>query len=140
MTREQAERVAETWRVVLPMAEDAVGIFYERLFEIDPSTRPLFAAVPMSRQRRKLAAALDAAVRGLAAPEALLPVLRELGERHARYGVRDAHYDSVGAALLWTLETGLGEAWTPATSAAWAAAYGLVATTMRAAAPSAQAA
>ena len=140
MTSDHARIVTETWQHVRPIADAAVASFYERLFAIDPSTPALFAGVPMERQRQKLAQALDAAVNGLRAPDALVPVLQELGRRHQRYGVTDAHYDSVGAALLWTLEQGLGAAWTAEAAEAWTAVYGLVAGTMREAATSVMAA
>jgi hemoglobin-like flavoprotein len=77
---------------------------------------------------------LTAAVKGLDRLDQLVPVVQELGRRHAAYGVTDAHYDTVGTALLWTLEKGLGEAFAPEVEQAWAAVYGLLATTMREAA------
>ena len=134
MTPEQKDLVRESWALVLPIADDAAALFYGRLFEIDPATRPLFAAVRPEEQRRKLMLALDAAVRGLDQLDALVPVIEALGRRHVGYGVTEAQYDSVGAALLWTLENGLGAAWTPATAEAWAAAYALLSGVMRGAA------
>ena len=74
---------------------------------------------------------LTAVVQGLDHFEALLPAIQDLGRRHAGYGTTDAHYDSVGQALLWTLEQALGEGWTPEVAAAWADAYGTVAKVMR---------
>ncbi len=134
MTPEQKDLVRESWVQVLPIADAAAALFYGRLFEIDPATPALFAAVRPEEQRRKLMLALDAAVRGLDGLEALVPVIEALGRRHVGYGVTEAQYDSVGAALLWTLEKGLGAAWTPATAEAWAAAYALLSGIMRRAA------
>ena len=88
----------------------------------------------MSEQRKKLMKMLTAAVKGLDHIDQLISVVRDLGRRHVNYGVADAHYDTVGAALLWTLEAGLGSAFTPATKEAWATVYGLLATTMKEAA------
>jgi hemoglobin-like flavoprotein len=85
----------------------------------------------MKEQRRKLMQMLTAAVKGLDRLEQLVPVVEDLGRRHAHYGVADAHYDTVGAALLWTLEKGLGSAFTPETQEAWAAVYGLLASVMK---------
>ncbi len=59
-----------------------------------------------------------------------MPAVQDLGRRHAGYGVEEAHYDSVGGALLWTLEKGLGAAWTEEAAEAWSAAYALLANTM----------
>ena len=123
MTPDQARIVQETWKQVVPIADAAGELFYRRLFEIDPSTCELFRATDMPAQRRKLLQMLAVAVRGLDNLDALASTVEELGRRHAGYGVTDAHYDSVGAALLWTLQQGLGEAWTPAVAAAWTAAY-----------------
>jgi len=85
----------------------------------------------MAEQRRKLMQMLTAAVKGLQRLDRLVPVLEDLGRRHIGYGVTDQHYDTVGAALLWTLEKGLGRAFTPEVKEAWAAVYGLLANTMR---------
>ncbi|HIP79289.1 MAG TPA: hemin receptor, partial [Kiloniellaceae bacterium] len=109
-------------------------LFYNRLFEIDPAAEQLFAGTDMALQRQKLLQTLNAAIGGLDNLEGLAPVLQDLGRRHADYGVSDSHYDSVGAALLWALEQGLGDDWTPEAKEAWTTAYGLIAETMRAAA------
>jgi hemoglobin-like flavoprotein len=131
MTPEQIRIVRDTWQRVAPQAEGAAQLFYARLFEIDPGTRPLFARSDPAAQRRKLVNALTAAVNGLDRLDALVPVLEDLGRRHAGYGVRDRHYLSVGKALLWTLQQGLGPAWNADTEAAWREVYGLVSQVMR---------
>jgi len=97
---------------------------------LDPALRPLFAQTDLPAQGRKLMTAIGFVVANLRRPEAMLPALRALGARHGAYGVQPAHYVTVGAALLDTLGRGLGEAFTPAMHEAWAAAYGVVATTM----------
>jgi hemoglobin-like flavoprotein len=137
MSPERRALVQRSWWQIAPIAEAAAGLFYRRLFEIDPSTRALFAHADPAEQRRKLASVLSAAVQGLNDIEALLPALRDLGMRHAGYGVRDTHYASVGAALLWTLKKGLGEAWTTEVEGAWVEVYRLLAAAMRDAATSA---
>jgi hemoglobin-like flavoprotein len=136
MTRDQKRLLTETWQQVVPFADKAATLFYDRLFEIDPSVRKLFHATDMARQREKLIAVLGGAVDGLDDLEALLPLVEELGRRHACYGVTDGHYDSVGAALLWTLEQGLGESWTPDVANAWTDVYALLSGAMRRGAPS----
>ena len=122
--------------MVVPIADVAVTLFYERLFALDSSLLPMFDRTDMKEQRRKLLVALGTVVNGLDNLKPLLPVLENLGRNHSRYGVKDAHYETVGAALLWTLEQGLGEAWTPAAKAAWTQSYGTVANVMRSAAES----
>ena len=112
----------------------AARLFYDRLFEIDATTRPLFEATNLAEQRRKLIQALTVVVQGLDHLEALVPILADLGRRHAQYGVTDGHYDTVGAALLWTLEQGLGSEWSLEVKAAWSGAYALLADVMREAA------
>jgi hemoglobin-like flavoprotein len=131
MTPQQIQDVTRTWAMIAPTADAAVALFYERLFAIDPALRAFFAGTDLPAQRRKLAAALATVLGGLDRLDALLPALADLGCRHARLGVADRHYDRVGEALLWTLEQGLGAAWTDDVHAAWVAAYGLVADAMR---------
>ncbi|HJY41244.1 MAG TPA: globin family protein [Steroidobacteraceae bacterium] len=133
MTPEHKTLVQETWQRVAPTADEAAHLFYDRLFEIDATTRPLFASTDLVEQRRKLVQALTLVVRALDHPEALAPTLADLGQHHARYGVTDEHYDTVGAALLWTLEQRLGAAWTPQTKAAWSGAYAHLSEIMRSA-------
>ena len=133
MSPEQKALVKESWRKVAPMADAAARLFYDRLFEIDSTTRPLFQ-IDLADQRRKLIQALTMVVQGLDHLETLVPTIADLGRRHAQFGVTDAHYDTVGAALLWTLEQGLGSAWTPEVKVAWSCAYALLADVMRGAA------
>jgi hemoglobin-like flavoprotein len=133
LTVTQKTLVQESFASIAPIADDAAVLFYRRLFEIDPSLQGMFRG-DMAEQRKKLMQMLTAAVKGLDRLEQLVPVVQDLGRRHAAYGVLDAHYDTVGAALLWTLEMGLGAGFTPETREAWAAVYGLLATTMKEAA------
>ena len=104
--------------------------FYRRLFELEPALRPMFRG-DLEGQGRKLVEAIGM-VGALHRFESLRPTLRDLGRRHALYGVRDRHYDTVAAALLWTLAQGLGDAFTPDVRDAWDAAYGQVAAEMKA--------
>jgi hemoglobin-like flavoprotein len=133
LTDAQKVLVQDSFTAIVPIADDAAALFYRRLFEIDPSLRRMFRG-DMVEQRRKLMQMLTAAVKGLDHLEKLIPVVEDLGRRHVAYGVADAHYDTVGAALLWTLEKGLGAAFTPETRAAWTEVYGLLASTMQKAA------
>jgi len=130
VTPQQIDLVQASWKQVLPVAETAAQMFYGRLFFLDPSLRALFLG-DMREQGRKVMAMLSYTVNGLTRLEVLLPAIRALGRRHTTYGVRSEHYFTVGAALLWTLEQGLGAAFTPAVREAWVAAYGVLASTMR---------
>ncbi|NKB56228.1 MAG: hemin receptor [Alphaproteobacteria bacterium] len=134
MTPEQKTIVQETWTQIAPIAGKAAQLFYGRLFEIDPTTRPLFRFVNMPMQHDKLMGTLGTAVGSLDNLEALLPVVEAMGRRHVAYGVKDSHYDSVGAALLWTLEQGLGAAWTAEAADAWGTVYAAISAVMRGAA------
>lgn len=131
MTPEHRQLVAETWKQVAPIADTAANLFYSRLFEIDPSTRKLFRATDMAAQRKKLLQTLSFVINGLDHLDVLVSKVEDLGRRHAGYGVTDADYESVGAALLWTLEQGLGRAWTPAVASAWTEVYGMLSGIMR---------
>ena len=136
MSPETKALLKTTWAMVAPIGDTAAALFYDRLFTLDPSLRRLFQNADMKEQRRKLVQALAAVINGVDNLPSLVPTLEALGRNHVRYGVRDQHYDIVGAALLWTLEQGLEEAWTPAAKSAWTAAYGTVAGVMRNAAAS----
>jgi hemoglobin-like flavoprotein len=131
MLARQKKLIQDTWKQVVPVADQAAAIFYQRLFEIDPSTRVLFNTTDMVQQRKKLIQILSVAVSSLDNLGALGKTVEDLDHRHASYGVKDAHYDSVGVALLWTMEQGLGSAWTPEAAAAWKEVYGLLSSIMR---------
>jgi hemoglobin-like flavoprotein len=130
MSPESRGLIRNTWQLVVPIADTAAGLFYNRLFETDPRLRKLFDGVDLQSQRRKLIQALALVVGSLDRIEQLAPALEALGQRHRTYGVANEHYDTVGAALLWTLERGLGTAWSMEARAAWADAYRLVASLM----------
>lgn len=138
MNTNQIELVQSSFAQVLPIADDAAALFYNRLFELDPALRPMFRG-DMKEQGRKLMTMIGAVVSGLKTLDRIVPGIQALGARHAAYGVRDEHYDVVGAALLWTLATGLGEAFTDEVREAWTEAYTLLANTMKDAAAEAAA-
>jgi hemoglobin-like flavoprotein len=135
MTPEQTVLVKNSWALVTPIADKAAELFYGKLFELDPALKPLFKG-DMIEQGRKLMTMINTAVNGLDKLEAIVPAVEKLGVRHVAYGVKDKDYDTVGAALLWTLETGLGEAFTPDVKEAWTNVYNVLASTMKAAAAS----
>ena len=130
MTPEQIDLVQSSFKKVAPIADTAADIFYDRLFEIAPDTRALFPEV-MTDQKKKLMTMIGVAVNGLKDLDAIVPAVKELGARHQGYKVTDAHYDSVGAALIYTLGKGLGDDFTPDTEAAWTETYGLLAGVMK---------
>lgn len=133
MTPQQISLVTTTWAKVKPISETAAELFYGKLFELDPSLKSMFSS-DMKEQGRKLMAMINTAVNGLNNLEAIVPAVQQLGKRHVGYGVTDEHYDTVAAALLWTLEKGLGDAFTPDVKKAWTDTYVLLATTMKEAA------
>ena len=129
MTPEQVELVKSTWKMVLPIADTAADLFYEKLFELDPEVRVLFDD-DMAKQKKALMAMIGSAVASLHQIESIVPAVQQLGVRHVGYGVVEGHYATVGEALLWTLEQGLREAWTPEVKAAWVETYTILSTTM----------
>jgi nitric oxide dioxygenase len=126
MHQDDIKLVRDTLPAVVAIADQAAALFYERLFLIDPSTRPLFARTDMAAQGAKLMAAIATVVGALDDLDAVRADLGELAARHSVYGVEAQHYASVGTALLWTLEQGLGGSFTPQVKAAWANAYGAI--------------
>ena len=122
MTPEQIELVEKTWKQVLPISEQAAELFYNRLFDLDPELKPLFKG-DMKSQGRKLMTMISTAVNNIRHLEKIIPALQDLGKRHVDYGVKDEHYATVASALLWTLELGLGEAFTHEVKVAWTETY-----------------
>jgi nitric oxide dioxygenase len=129
MTSEQVRLVKQSFASVVPIADEAAAMFYGRLFEIDPKLRPLFKT-ELAQQGKKLMAALAMVVQQLEDFSKIAEQVRGLGRAHVRYGVKPNDYQTVGAALLWTLEQGLGKAFTAEVKAAWTAAYGVVSDAM----------
>lgn len=138
MTPEQITLVQSSWQRVLPLQATAAELFYGRLFEIAPDTRPLFKR-DIHVQGAMLMKTLDVVVGSLDRLDDVLPAATRLAQRHLGYGVRPAHYDSVGTALLWTLEQALGTQFTPTLRQAWATAYDALAAAMKGAAYPAEA-
>ncbi len=133
MTPEQVALVQGSWEKVVPIKEKAAELFYNKLFELDPDLKPLFKG-DIVEQGRKLMQMLNTVVVQLKNLGDLVPAVQDLGKRHAGYGVKDEHYDTVAAALLWTLGAGLGDAFTDEVEEAWTTAYVTLATVMKEAA------
>jgi hemoglobin-like flavoprotein len=123
MTPDHVKLVQESFAKVAPISETAAVLFYDRLFEIAPKVKAMFPT-DLTEQRRKLMATLAVVVNGLGNLESVLPAASALAKRHVSYGAKAEHYPVVGSALLWTLEKGLGDGWTPDVAEAWTAAYG----------------
>jgi len=129
MNQEIVRQVQESFKALVPIADQVGPMFYARLFETHPELRPMFAQ-DIQPQAKKLVQMLALVVSGLHRLDALLPVVRDLARRHTGYGVDGAHYAVVGETLIWTLEQGLGDAFTPAIRHAWASAYGTLSSAM----------
>jgi hemoglobin-like flavoprotein len=134
--------ILNSWRLVVPIKDTAADLFYRRLFELKPAYQQLFKG-DMAAQKRKLIAMLAFIVKSLDWPDSawrdnvaedddLFLVVLALGRRHSElYSVPDAAYATVGEALLWTLDYGLGKEFTPPVRAAWTKVYGLISTAMK---------
>ncbi len=133
MTPQQVSLVQNSFEKVVPIAATAADLFYDRLFTIAPEVRSLFPE-DMAAQKQNLMQMLTTAVTNLHQIEKIIPAVEDLGRRHVAYGVKDSHYEPVGAALLWTLEKGLGPDFTPEVKEAWTLTYTTVADVMKKAA------
>jgi hemoglobin-like flavoprotein len=112
MTPTQIELIQQSFARLAPISDKAAVLFYDRLFETAPEVKPLFRG-DRAKQGRKLMATLAVVVNGLNKLDAILPAASVLAKRHVGYGVKAVHYATVGAALLWTLEKGLGPSGPP---------------------------
>ena len=129
VTPEQKVLVKQSFALVEPIADTAAALFYDRLFQLDPTLRGLFHG-DMHEQGQKLMQMIAIAVRGLDNLAQLVPAVEALGRRHAQHGIKPRDFGVVGEALLWTLERGLGHAFTSEMRDAWAAVYAVLAETM----------
>ena len=134
MSPQEIALVTETWRGVVPVRDTFAQLFYAKLFALDPGLRALFGG-NLAEQGRSLVAMISIGIRNLAQPESIERALRELGQRHASYGVRPEHYETVATALILSLGLTLGEAFTPEARAAWERAYAQLAGAMQGAKP-----
>jgi hemoglobin-like flavoprotein len=129
LTTREIELVQGDWEKVATIEDAAATLFYERLFALDAQLQPMFPA-DLGVQKKKLMQTIGVAVMGLGDVQALIPAVQALGRRHAGYGVQPQHYDTVGAALLWTLKAGLGDSFDSEHESAWTKVYGVLAQTM----------
>jgi hemoglobin-like flavoprotein len=133
MTPEEVVMVQESWEKVLPISDKAAELFYGRLFEIAPEVKPYFKG-DMEEQGRKLMAMINTAINALNELESVVPAVQAMAVRHVDYGVKPEDYDAVGAALIWTLDAGLGDAFTDDVRDAWVKVYTTLADVMKSAA------
>ncbi|MEP1554685.1 MAG: globin family protein [Paraglaciecola sp.] len=129
MNKYQITLVQESFSKIIPISSLAAELFYSKLFELNPKLKPLFKQ-DITEQGTKLMKMLGVAVNNLNNLEMLIPIVQTLGERHIGYGVKEEHYDTVGEALIWTLEQGLGKDFTPELKDAWLITYTTLATVM----------
>jgi len=129
MSPEEVRLVRECWKGIVPIRDTFAELFFRKLFELDPSLRALFKG-DLKEQGRNFVAMMSIALRHLDHPEKVQHALRELGQRHASYGVRDRHYEVVATAFMLSLGLSLGDAFTPAARAAWERAYAMLVAAM----------
>ncbi len=133
LTERKKRLVQSSFTKVAPIADKAAEIFYNKLFEMDPSLKPLFKG-DIKEQGKKLMTMIGTAVNGLDNLDSIVPAVQNLGRNHVGYGVEDKHYDTVGGALIYTLEKGLGDDFTADVKDAWTEVYTTLATVMKEAA------
>lgn len=125
--------VQSTFNIIAPISDNAAALFYNKLFELDPSLKSMFKG-DMADQGKKLMQVLGVAVSSLKNLEAIVPTVQELGRNHVQYGVRPEHYNTVAEAILWMLGQTLGSTFTPEIKQSWTEVYTVLADVMIAAA------
>lgn len=120
------DTLERSFDLIAPRGEELMDLFYDRVFEIAPEAAPLFAGTDMAKQKEKLLSTLVLLRQSLRGIDAIVPSLKELGARHAGYGVVADHYPVVGSALLWAMSCVGGPDWAPEFTAAWSDAYAAV--------------
>lgn len=130
MNSNQIRLVRQTFGAIESDKEAVGTLFYHRLFEIDPSLQALFKG-DMKAQANMLLTSIGMAVHGLHDPDTLLPQIQSLGQRHASYGAAPADFDTFSAALMWTLQQSLADAFTPEVHQAWIGAFEFIRMAMK---------
>lgn len=130
MTPKKIDLVEASWTNVLPIEDKIATFFYDKLFTLDPGLKALFAG-DIDEQGRKLVSMIGAAVSSLGGFDTIVPDLQALILRHVDYDFKDSDYDTVGIALIWALEQGLGDAFTADVRTAWIKTYALLADAMK---------
>ncbi len=125
MTHQQIAHIKESWSLIVPMAEQAGLLFYQKLFAAAPSVRHMFKQ-DINPQANKLMQVLGYVVSKLHKMDELLPEVQKLGARHNQYGAEPAHYEVVGQCLVATLKEGLGSHWNPEVQDAWLTAFNTI--------------
>ncbi|MCF0065848.1 globin domain-containing protein [Dyadobacter chenwenxiniae] len=129
MTDRKTLTIKNTWSYVIAQPELAGELFYEKLFELDPTLRGMFPP-DLGHQAQKLTDMITYMVRRMQAMPDIQKEIDALAVRHAGYGVHDAHYITVGGALLSTLEKLLEEHWDEECCQAWTELYNIWASSM----------
>lgn len=130
MNTEFQERIRESWHDMKPRSGAVAAAFYQRLFDMNPPSRDLFAGIDMDGQKHKFMAMIDEVVRVVGDPSLLVGESAAWGRRHMRYGVRERDYTIVESALLWAMEREGGPDFTAETREAWGELYRLIAAVM----------
>jgi len=129
MTLQQKQLVRESFPAIREVAGPLSLLFYGRVFELDPSLRPMFRQ-DIVLQGRKLMDMLTAVVDNLENLDGLEPVFRAMGQRHAGYGVLPQHYPTVERALIWALGQALESDFDPELRSAWLSVINHIGTVM----------
>ena len=130
MKPEQIKLVKKTWKILMGINPTIIGdAFYSKLFTDHPAIRKLFPS-DMNQQYIKLVDMLTSIIMNLDHLESVSEEIIAMSNRHTGYGVKPAHYEMVGSALLWTLQKGLGAEWSNDIENAWIACYQSLADTM----------
>jgi hemoglobin-like flavoprotein len=130
LTPEAIQAVRAGFARIAPIREEIGGLFYGKLFEMDPGLRPLFGD-NLEAQSRMLMTAIQMVIDSLDSPENVARHLSEVGRRHGAYGAQMRDFDTFGAALIWSLQQGLGPDYTPQFETGWVGAFDLIRNVMR---------
>ncbi|WP_037577248.1 globin family protein [Sporocytophaga myxococcoides] len=126
----QISLVKKSWESAYKIQDVAGPLFYNRLFEIAPEVRYMFAQTNLQEQSKKLFQMLNYIIQRLHNLDDIIDEVASLAGRHVKYGVKERHYQIVGEALLWTLEKGLGELWNSETKESWVKTYTILSSAM----------
>lgn len=125
--------VQQSFALLEPALEPLMDLFFARLFQMEPSLRNLFPN-DLSHHKRIFCRTLALIICEMEELAQLDTRVEELGKLYIALGLDAGAYDTLGAALVWTVEIGLGEAFTLEMRTAWSLFYGEMAKGIRVAA------
>lgn len=127
------QKTIDTVKATVPVLQEhgttITKHFYKRMFENHPELKNVFNQTNQRKgdQPKALANTVLAAAMYIDNLEAILPAVKQIGEKHRSLNIKPEQYPIVGENLLLAIKEVLGDAATDDIINAWGKAYGVIA-------------